>query len=128
MLTKAKETQLYHTLEKIDCELYLETSKPVDIIIAAELLPYIGDIQNLIRLISITLNPEGLLIISIEKDTTAEQYKLSENARFNHNPAWICELAASNYLDVVESRETTLRLHQSNPVLGQLMVLKKLKR
>jgi len=122
MIEQAKSTHLYTQLHQADCKQFLKESGKFDLIIAAELFPYVGDAEDLLACVSKCLPKDGILIFSIEKTDSVEKYALSESARFRHNPNWIETLCNRFGLNTLESIETTLRLHQSKPVFGQLFI------
>ena len=134
MLDKADSRQQYTQLHQSDCLDYLQKShansqqspKKYELITAAELFPYIGDLSFLLLEAMNALSPNGIMIFSVETTIEAEQFQLSQNARFQHNPSWITQLLTEHtQAKIVESTPVTLRLHQSKPVPGQLFVVKK---
>lgn len=125
MLNKAGETHLYDSLLQMDAIEHLEQSSNYNLIIAAELFPYIGDPQPLLKAIYNALSTDGICIFSIESKDIEQLYTLSENARFIHNPTILLDLMTKIGFSAIETESTTLRLHQSKPVLGKLFIVTK---
>ncbi|MCP8351782.1 tetratricopeptide repeat protein [Candidatus Synchoanobacter obligatus] len=120
MLNKAQTTNLYCSLHQEDCVNFLKSQSNIDIIIAAELMPYIGDLTLLVQAMQHALNHKGMIIFSIETSKEAS-FHLTENARFQHNVIWVESLLKRQQFHIIESLPTTLRTHQGNPVSGQLI-------
>lgn len=134
MLAKADSRQQYTQLHQSDCLEYLQknhtdpqqSTTEYELITAAELFPYIGDLSPLLLEAINSLSPNGIIIFSVETTIETEQFQLSQNARFQHNPNWITQLVIGHtQAEIVESTPVTLRLHQSKAVPGQLFVVKK---
>lgn len=125
MLNIAHETQLYDSLRQTDAIDHLEHSNNYNLIIAAELFPYIGDPQPLLKAIYSALAADGICIFSIESKDTEQLYTLSENARFMHNPTMLAAVIKDIGFKAKTIESTTLRLHQSQPVLGKLFLIQK---
>ncbi|MEC7030147.1 MAG: tetratricopeptide repeat protein [Pseudomonadota bacterium] len=131
MLDKAATKHIYTQLNNEDCTAFLyrqlkeqTTSEQFDVIVAAELFPYIGDITEILKLAVQTLKPNGILIFSIEASNQTPNFQLSQNARFQHNPNWVAEILETQ-TKIIEATPVTLRLHQSKPVSGHLYLTQK---
>lgn len=125
MLNKAGETNLYDSLLQIDAIEHLDQSNNYNLIIAAELFPYIGDPKPLLKAIYNALATNGMCIFSIESQNTDDIYSLSENARFIHNPTMLAAVIKDMGFKTTTIESTTLRLHQSQPVSGKLFLIQK---
>lgn len=119
MLLEAKKTHAYTHLHQSDCVKYLQTSSVVDVILALELCPYLGDLEPLFQ--SVKPKLKHLFIFSIE--TTSDKSHLSENARFQHNPEDVKALLTELSFTIVEAQPTTLRTQNARPVPGYLFVV-----
>jgi predicted TPR repeat methyltransferase len=122
MLAKAKERSVYHALIESEAVAYLEQSQEsFDLIFAADVLVYIGDLRRLFAAAAARLKPGGVLAISIET-TQAADFVLLPSGRFAQSTAYVKHLANPHFA-VRRQMPTTIRLEANKPVLGALFVL-----
>ncbi len=89
MLDIAKQKNIYSSLEQTDIASYLEkTVKEYDLIIAADVFCYLGDLEYIIQ----KCYPTDI-IFSIEAETDIKDFKMQPNGRYKHNPQYIENLA-----------------------------------
>ena len=127
MLDKAAARAVYDTLVADEVVAYLMAQPPrFDLVFAADLLVYIGDLAPLLRHAAGALRPGGLLAVSIET-TSAGPYRLLPSGRFAHDPDDVRDRAASVF--ALRAREqTTIRLEANKPVDGALLVFERIDR
>ena len=120
MLRVAAATGLYDQLHQGDAEHYLRgLSEPPDLIVAADILPYIGDLGPL--LMAVARFPDVLFLGSAER---AEEpgWSLATSGRYQHHPAEIMRLLESAGLECLATVETALREEAGVPVPGLLFL------
>lgn len=122
MIEVAKKKHIYDELRIMDIHPALKEIKQVDIILAGDVLGYIGDLNELFSLTKNALNPNGLFAFTIEK-TFKEPYELQKNARFAHSKTYIERLAEENHFNVLSYQNVILRSQKKIPVEGYLFVL-----
>ena len=121
MLELARQRNLYHHLFCHEITDFLYTSSArADLLLAADVLIYFGDLAPLFEGFTRALNPGGILALSIEH-TDGQPHRLLPSGRFAHDPQHVRTIAAQNGLHELTSRNTTLRLEAATPVPGQLL-------
>lgn len=124
MLRHASLKQLYTTLCQQDNVDYLhKLEKDCDIIIAADVLGYYGNLEALFSAAEIALRPGGCFLFSIEKHEGEQDFHLQTNARFSHAAAYIKKMAKEHHFTLLAEESATLRLQQQHPVAGLLYLL-----
>ena len=125
MLAHAKEKGIYDSLVHSEVIEFLNQNKqPYDLIVAADVLPYFGDLSPLFQLISNHLNAEGYFIFSTEI-SEQEPWTLQTSARFNHHPDYIKKLANECRFELIKKEKVPARLHNQHPLEVMLYVLQK---
>jgi len=124
MLEKAVERRVYDWLIEGEILRTLESQPDrFDLIFAADVLIYFGDLAQLMRCVAGALKPGGLFAFSIESASGAG-YTLLPSGRFAHSPAYIEELARDHFI-VVHEASKAFRLEAGAPVDGALYVLQR---
>lgn len=128
MLEKAEEKHLYDDLQLMEVHEALKLYEPnsVDLFIAADVLGYIGVLDELFELVTRALKPSGYWVFSIELG--AQDLALSERIRFTHNPHYIHQLCEKFNLTVLSETETVLRKHEVDEIKGCLFLTQKINR
>ncbi|HEX4765263.1 MAG TPA: tetratricopeptide repeat protein [Lichenihabitans sp.] len=124
MLEKAAERGLYADLVKAEAVAFLDAcAAPFDLVFAADLLVYIGDLEPIFAGLARSMATGGILALSIE--TTAEHdYALLSSGRFAHDPCYVRRLAAEAF-DDLEEVPAVIRLEANRPVEGMFFVLER---
>ena len=123
MLAEAAKRNLYASLHEAELVAWLP-SRPAgfDMVAAADVLNYLGDLAPALAAIDTALAPGGWLGFSIEAGTTVP-YALGEAMRFRHHPDHVTCLAHAAGFTEVARREVVLRTEKGAPVAGVLFVL-----
>lgn len=125
MLEIARAKNRYSQLIAGDLLPSLQTlTMSFDLIVAADVLVYFGDLTSLFAQCRQHLKPGGLLAFSTEVQMTKGTYQLTESGRYTHHADYLLALAAENHLEVVLNKTVTTRLQEHQPVLGRLLILK----
>lgn len=126
MLRQASLKQYYTTLSQQDNVHFLQKLHgDVDIIVAADVLGYSGDLDALFLAAHLALRPPGWFLFSIEHYSGNEDYHLQRNARFAHNLTYIETLAAKYEFKILKQKATILRYQHEQPVSGYLYLLQR---
>ncbi|HLH12636.1 MAG TPA: tetratricopeptide repeat protein [Methylovirgula sp.] len=121
MLAKAAARGLYDRLIEQEVGGFLcETQETYDLIVAADLLVYFGDLQFLFASLAKVMRAGGLLAFNVETTNEAD-FLVLPSGRFAHARDYIERLAGADFT-LVELRETTIRLEANSPVAGLLVV------
>jgi predicted TPR repeat methyltransferase len=124
MLKKASERQVYDHLVEGNILTFLQQSKErYDLVLAADVLIYVGELTALMPLVAKSLEPGGLFALSIET-TDAADLVLLPSGRFAHRMSYIEELSKDDFI-VLQAVPTTIRLEANQPVAGVLVLLQR---
>jgi predicted TPR repeat methyltransferase len=95
-----------------------------DLILAADVLIYFGDLAPFFAAVSQLLRPEGLFAFSIEHHPHPG-YTLRPSGRYAHALDYVGEQAARAGLEQLSAADAVLRLEHGQPVDGHIVVLRK---
>ena len=124
MLEQAGKRQRYGALVKADVVAYLlDNPGRFDLIFAADLLVYIGDLQPFMEAAAAALVPGGLMALSTETGAQAD-FSLLPSGRFAHRPQYIERLCEENFM-ALEAVDEPIRLEINLPVPGQFLLLER---
>lgn len=128
----ANGTPVYDTViegDLLDPQLYMQAlgeNKYFDLIAAADVLCYFGDLRPLLALWSAALKPDGDAIFTVEALSCANPaWELTSSGRYAHSTAHVAEAAQEAGLTLVETQPIVARLERGEPVNSTLCVLHK---
>jgi predicted TPR repeat methyltransferase len=125
MLRESQARGIYDEL--IPAEVVEELERRTDelnLIVAADVLVYLGDLQRLFAAAATALRVGGILIFSVETTPEAD-FQLLPTLRYAHSTDYLHRLASSNRLAVRATKNVVLRLEQGADVHGYLMLAEK---
>jgi predicted TPR repeat methyltransferase len=124
MLEKAFALHLYDELLEADLTAAL-ASRPgaYDVVTAADVLLYLGDLGPALAAAATALRPGGLLAFTVERSDEAG-YHLNPTGRYEHAPDHVRAAAAAAGLAEVSTAEVVLRREQGHSVEGTVWVLR----
>jgi len=125
MLDVAQGKGRYARLELAEAAAFLrEDGTRWDLVTAADLLIYLGDLGPLFAGAAARLAPDGLFLFSTERATAEEGgSRLRPTGRYAQSDAHIAGIAAANGLDVVAQEACVLRQQHGEDVAGTLFAL-----
>jgi predicted TPR repeat methyltransferase len=135
MLTKAGEKQLYDFLAKADLSLdatasglFADGLRPAraDLVSAADVLMYLGDLGNAFSLAAALGRPGALFAFSVEDAGDGDGFLLAPSLRYAHTETHVRLRLAENGFEPVTLRRTTIRMDGGKPVSGILFLASKL--
>lgn len=127
MIDKARERLVYDELYVSDITAAMHApGAAYDLIIAADVFVYIGDLAAIFDACRIALKPGGLFVFSVEAAEDTETYVLRSTCRYAHAIGYIRQLAQSTALQELGLDRVTLRKQEGQPILGHIFVLKQL--
>ncbi|EHM01026.1 tetratricopeptide repeat protein [Acetobacteraceae bacterium AT-5844] len=125
MLAAAKARGLYHALHEADLMAFLPAQRGAwDVVAAADVLNYLGDLAPVMPAIAAALAPGGVAAFSVEAGEEAP-FALGPGMRYRHQPAHLRGLFAATGLAVLAEQESVLRQEKGQAVPGLLWVLRK---
>ena len=123
MLEEARRRNLYAALHEADLLDFLPAHPQAwDLIAAADVLNYLGDLAPALAGIARALKPGGTAAFSIETGEEGD-YALGEGLRFRHDPGHVAQLAAAAGFAERARESVVLREEHGAPVRGTLFVL-----
>jgi predicted TPR repeat methyltransferase len=126
MISIAQEKNLYDELIVGDLFDTLKTHQNNEIIIAADVLTYLGDLSSLFQAVQQALIPTGLFAFTVEvAPDNIDNYTLQNSIRYAHSAKYIEQLANQNHLTLITKRNITLRLQHNKPLDGLLFIVQK---
>jgi predicted TPR repeat methyltransferase/Flp pilus assembly protein TadD len=124
MLAQAAKRGLYDELVCEDLTPFLlRSAGRFDLMTAADVLIYFGDLAPLFKAAAGAVRPGGLLVVSTESRPDGS-YQVLSSGRFAHASAYVRAVAAADWIEVAVV-ETTLRLEATARVPGQLFVFRR---
>lgn len=128
MLDIARDKNSYDTLECNDLNSFLtQKNAAYDLIIAGDVLVYIGELDLFFQQIQQALRPGGIFLFNTEISEN-ENYSMNQSGRFSHQKKYIETLAKKNHLDVIHYEKAVTRMQNNEPVYGHLYLLKNISR
>ena len=130
MIKAAKKKQLYQELKVMSINDYMRsTDRQFDLVIAADVLSYIGDLSETIQQVPKMLKSGTHFVFTLEalpsESNAPKGFRLLSNGRFGYKKSYIDDLVALNGFEVVMSRDFSPRLDYGEPVPGFMYILTK---
>lgn len=125
MLEIAQQKNLYNELLPETIQEALPKYHQLDLIIASDVFPYIGDLTETFKAANHALRTDGLFSFSIEKTLTDNSYQLQKNIRYAHNPKYIQQTAKACGFELIMENNSILRKQRDICVEGYIYLLKK---
>jgi len=123
MLAKARERGVYDVLERGEGVAYLQrASGHFDLIVAADVLVYIGDVTALFQAVAARLTADGAFWFSVEL-APQEGFRITMSRRYQHSLSYLESSAHAAGLKVAYQREIDLRKHAAEMQKGLLVAL-----
>jgi predicted TPR repeat methyltransferase len=125
MLAEAARRGIYDALHEADLLEWLPSHRGgFDLIVAADVLNYLGDLAPALSAVAAALKPGGIAAFSIEAGEDAA-FALGAGMRYRHDPAHVATLASRLGFVELAREEAVLREEQGAPVRGVLFVLRR---
>lgn len=129
MLFYAEQRDQYDELIESELTEFLsENETPFDLILSADTLIYLGDLQETFKAASKSLNVGGLLIFSLEKhqgDSPAGGFHLNPSGRYSHTRRCIERWLGDAGFELQQCDESILRVEGAESIDGFLVVATK---
>ena len=125
MVAEARESGAYDAVFEGEIRAFLAGAAGAatyDLILAADLFIYIGDLAPVFAALARRLAPGGLLAFSVET-LEAGTYALRPSGRYAQSASYIDGLAADHGLDAVLRQDVVLRKAADAPVPGRVHLL-----
>lgn len=124
MVAGAEAKGVYDELHVADVVEFLRTTPHrYDLVTAADVLVYFGDLAPVLAAARARLAPGGLLVCSVERTDDAE-VQLATTGRYQHGRGYVERIAAAHDLAVVAFEPMAARLEAGIPVAAWMFVLR----
>jgi predicted TPR repeat methyltransferase len=124
MLTVARQKNIYHELYQLDMVNALDNYQEIfDLIIAADSLVYVGDLDQIFAKCNTALKTGGYFAFTCEK-IIDNSYELQKSARFAHSTNYIDSLIKKYNFIVKHHSEIILRQENDKAIVGFLYVIR----
>jgi predicted TPR repeat methyltransferase len=124
MLAEARKTSVYHDLVHADIGTFLAgQQQPVDLVLAADVFIYVGDLSSVLQSLRRILAPDGCLAFTIEPSFNDSDLQLLPSLRYGHSEAYVRRLAAESGFRILSIQKCPLRYDQTIPVQGLYVYL-----
>jgi predicted TPR repeat methyltransferase len=125
MLAAAGSLGVYDELVHDDVVEYMtKTDSRFDLVLAADLFIYIGQLEPFFAAATKALNSGGLLAFSIEA-IEGRPFSLRRTRRYAHSLSYIMELAGRHSMQLLESKPTAIRRGDGGDVAGHVVVVRR---
>jgi predicted TPR repeat methyltransferase len=120
MLLEAEKLGCYQNLYLGDIITELANLPPANLLIAADTFCYFGDVTKLFQRLAAATQTHGYLLFSTEQlhEDGRGVYYLQKNGRYQHNVAYIKQVATQAGFSCVAHVTSDLRLEQGAQVIG----------
>lgn len=131
MLVQARRKHLYDRLLERDIVSFLkdEPADAWDVMVAADVFIYVGDLAPVLRAAAPALRPGGCFLFSIEiADVGAAGcgYELHASGRYRHAEDYVRRAATGHGLTVHHAETVMIRMERGAPVSGRIFIVAKL--
>lgn len=132
MVELADEREVYDELYVDEALRFLqagEEGERWDLIVATDVMPYLGDLEPLISAMAARLDAGGLIAFSTETlDEEAfdgRDYTVGRFQRFAHREAYLRGCLSASGMETILMEPITVRYEQGLPIAGHLVVARK---
>jgi predicted TPR repeat methyltransferase len=126
MVAKARERGLYDELAEGDLvPLLAQRPDRYDLVVAADVLVYLGNLAPVMAAVRHCLRPMGLFVFTVERADGIASYMLGPKSRYSHARDYVLSVAAEAGFDVILVEDAVTRLEAGNDVPCLLAVLRR---
>ena len=132
MLAKARGKGIYDHLGGCDLSLPPEVSglpvqgsERADLVTAADVMAYLGDLDTVFAAVAAILAPEGLFAFSVERGPEETAWMLRSSLRYAHGETYLRVLAERHGLATLSIVQAPLRRDGAETVEGLLVVMER---
>jgi predicted TPR repeat methyltransferase len=123
MIAKARARGVYDALAVADIESGLGVAR-YDLVVAADTLVYLGDLDAAMRAVFAALKPDGLFLFTVEAKS-GDGYELGPKRRWRHSEIYLRALAATHGFGVAGFMACVPRTEAHAAVNGFAIALKR---
>jgi predicted TPR repeat methyltransferase len=125
MLEQARRKEIYNELILGDiCEQLPQLTDLYNLIIATDVMIYIGNLEPLFSAVSRKALPGAYFVFSVES-LQEQDFTLQPTGRYAHASAYISKLAAASGFTVLAQEQTGIRKEGETWIPGEIYILQK---
>jgi len=124
MLAKARSLSLYDELLIADVEELPGALTGFDVVVAADVLVYLGDLAKVFAQVRARINAQGLWAFTTEKSESGD-FALGPKRRYRHSETYLRRLAAAHGFEVASLIECATRHEAGIPVPTLAAILRR---
>lgn len=121
MLRKAAAKNIYDGLEQVDLQKLGETHLQPDLVTAADVFMYVGDLGGVFGAVRAMLTLNGVFAFSVEA-LDGEGYTLRDSRRYAHSESYMRSLLAAHGFRLLSLDRETIRMDRNAPIEGLIVV------
>lgn len=126
MLAKAQEKSLYQETAVQDIVEYMRaTPHRFDLVLTADVLVYIGNLDPVFAAAHQVLKPGGWFVLSVEQGDDAPPFVLRKSARYGHAKSYIESLVNAHGFAIRHLQSTDLRKDGLHIIQGYIVILER---
>ncbi len=119
MLDRARALAAYDALLHAEIGEYLcSTDERYDLVVAADVFIYVGDLEPVFAGVQRVMEPRGVFCFSAERPERDEDLELKPTLRYGQSERYVRELARRHGFDITAFVHRPLREDQQQPVAG----------
>lgn len=125
MIDKAKARGVYDTMYQGDCVAFLQQIEGTyDLMVAADVLVYFGDLTDLFRAARVRLAPGGAFWFSVE-EWGSTGFSVMMTHRYQHSLSYIRETAEAAGYRLIYDQKIDVRMENRSPVGGLIVAIER---
>ena len=127
MLAKAEAKGLYDRLDRADIRFGLPggDTQSAELVAAADVFAYFGDLEPVIALCGRLVTANGLLAFSLEAGEDGVDWRLQPSLRYCHGEAYVRGLLEAHGFDIVAIAREAIRNDGAEVITGLLVVARR---
>jgi predicted TPR repeat methyltransferase len=126
MIEKSNEKNFYDELHNCDIGVFLDNyATEYDLVIAADVFVYIGNIAELVKIIYEKQKKNGYFMFSIESSFKHNTFHLRDTGRYSHNVSYIKTILGNSLYKIIATVPTTIRNEKGKGIQGVIFLCQK---
>ncbi|MDP2756000.1 MAG: tetratricopeptide repeat protein [Desulfurivibrionaceae bacterium] len=123
MVEAATAKKVYDELAVAEIVTFLEQNQePFDLIVAADVLIYVGELDRIFATLAMGLAPQGRVLFSTEQ-MAKQGYQLRPSGRYAHSFSYVESVAARHGFRILATKSANIRKEKGAWILGELFLL-----
>lgn len=118
MLAQAQAKGIYDLLVKGDIAVAIPDAMPVDLVVAADVLIYLGDLAPIFAAVRQRLKAGGLFAFTVEESGTDTDWQVQASLRYAHGSNYVSRALQAAGFDMVSIAEAVLRRDGARQIAG----------